>query len=525
VLVLVLAGCGGMDPHPIASASTGPQRGGTAVIGSISDVDSWNEYLSHQVFAGNLQRRIFLRLAQELGESSHSPQAYAPQLAESWSFAEDGLSLTFKLRPARWSDGQPIRAADVRYTWQAQTAPEVPWASAATKQQIRDVEIVDDRTVTFHFKSRYPYQLADAVEGAILPAHVYGNIPFDRWVTHDWSSQRVGSGPFLLDSYQPGHEIVLARNPLYFEQAQSRLDRVVVRIVPDAGNLLTQLLAGEIDYLEGIAPRDAARLAGGGNPVTLVAFDAPQYDFIGWNGARPPFDDPELRRAMTLAIDREALVEELLFGYGRVSRGPLPGSAWGADRSIQPLPHDPAAARRLLAERGFATESGGPGKVLELELLTNSGNRLREDVLLKIQEQLSRVGVRATLRPLEMKTMRERVQALDYDAYVGGWTFAGKADLEPMFGSAFTPPAGMNVVSYRSPAADRLLAELDRASTWAQVQPLLAALQQRIHADQPYTFLYESRRIAGHGPRLRGVRIDLPADSLARLEEYWVQAR
>lgn len=522
--VLGLAGCGPADPHPVTAAAPGPQRGGTVVLGSISDVDSWNEYLSHQTFAGNLQHRIYLRLAQEVGQSQQAPQAYAPQLAESWSFAADGLSLTFKLREARWSDGQPLRASDVRFTWLAQTSPEIPWASAVAKEQISNVEVIDERTVTFHFKSRYPYQLADAVEGGILPEHAFGKIPYGAWTTHDWSALRIGSGPFLLERHQPGHEIVLARNPLYFREGHPLLDRVVVRIVPDAGNLLTQLLAGEIDYVEGVAPRDADRLAENA-AVSLVPFDSPQYDFIGWNGARPPFDDPQLRRAMTLAIDRQALVEELLFGYGRVSKGPLPSLSWGADAKLQPWPYDAAEAKRLLAERGYATDSGSGGKRLEFELLTNGGNRLREDVLLKVQEQLSRVGVRVRVRLLEMKTMRQQAERLDYDAYLGGWAFSGKVDLKSLFGSELIPPAGMNVVSYSSPAADRLLAELDRTAGWAEVQPLLSLIQLRIHEDQPYTFLYESKRVAGHGPHLRGVRIDVPADSLARLEEYWIQAR
>lgn len=513
--------------HP--SVASPPRRGGTAVLGSISDVDSWNEYVSQQSFAGNLLRRIYLRLAQEQAAGPHSPESYAPQLAESWSFSPDGLSLTFKLRHAEWSDGEPITAADVRFTWQAQTSAAVPWIAASTKEHITDVKELDPGTVVFQFDRKYPFQFADAVEGGILPEHVFGGIDFAGWATHDWSAAAaVGSGPFLLERHVPGQEIVLQRNLRYFKEGHPLLDRVVVRIVPDAGNLLTQLLSGDIDYMEGITPRDAARL-GRDSAVTPIPFDYPQYDYIGWNGSRPPFDKPQIRRAMTLAIDRQALVEDLLHGFGRVSKGPLLSFSWGVDPDLDPWPYDPDEARKMLSAQGYSTsgangQASGSGRPLEFELMTNSGNRLREEMLVKVQEQLSRIGVRVRVQPLEMKTLRQRAAAADYDAYLGGWVYSGKDDLKPIFGSAFTPPEGANVVFYRSEEADRLLAQVSGAAEAEAMRSPLVALQRRIHEDQPYTFLYEGRRVAAHGRRLAGVEIDIPSDPLARLESFWIDS-
>jgi peptide/nickel transport system substrate-binding protein len=519
-LILIAAvGCGRSDGPGPPAATDGPRRGGTAVLGSISDVDAWNEYLSQQSFAVNLLRRIFLRLAREPGPGQGGPGDYAPLLAESWESSADGLSLTFRLREAVWSDGEPITASDVRFTWLAQTSPDVPWVGADSKRHITDVRAVDDRTVTFRFDTRYPYQLSDAVEGGILPEHVFGKIPFDQWTTHDWSAHSIGSGPFLLQSHRPAVETVLVRNPRYFEAGLPYLDRVVVRYVPDISNLLTQLLAGDIDYLEGVSPRDAARLSSNAE-LTLLAFDAPGYDYIGWNELRSPFDVPEVRRALTLAIDREALVQDLLFGFGRVSIGPVPSSWWGAVRDREAWPYDPDESRRILVRHGYGAAGG---KTLQLELLTNSGNRTREEMLVKIQEQLSRVGVDVRARPLEMRTMREKITSEDYDAYLGGWVFSGRVELQTFFASEAVPPHGYNVVHYRSVDVDRLLEQLDKAEDASSTRPLLEEIQHRIHDDLPYTFLYETKRIAAHGPRLAGVEIDIPSDSLARLERFWIR--
>jgi peptide/nickel transport system substrate-binding protein len=381
--------------------------------------------------------------------------------------------------------------------------------------------------VVFSFSRIYPEQLIDAVEGAILPRHVFGEVPFERWRSHDWSTARIGSGPFLLEHHAPGDEIRMGRNPLYPAGRPPWIERLVIRVVPDIGNLMTQLLAGHIDYMENIPPRDAGRLADA-EGMTVLPFDHPKYDYVGWNGSRAPFDDPEVRRALTLAIDREALVEDLLFGYGRVSAGPVPSFRWGADRTLVPWPHDPEEAKEILASKGFVP-SGEQGLLmrdgvpLEFTLTTNAGNSLREAMLVKIQEQFRTLGVSVHVQPMEMRAWVGKNVSGDYDAYLGGWVFSGRVELEPLFGSAFHPPAGSNVVFYRSPEVDRLLALLGEAGDWDERLPVMHRIQQTIHADQPYTFLYEVMRIAAAGPRVAGAEIENPADSLAVVERVWIR--
>jgi peptide/nickel transport system substrate-binding protein len=504
------AGCGRQDAAPAAV----PAAGGTFVIGSTSDVDAWNEYIAQQNVSVNLLRRIYLRLAQEQGDTREHPPSFEPLLASSWSFSPDGLTLTFSLREATWSDGVPLGAGDVRFTWTAQTSPEVAWTGATFKEHIKDVAVIDPHTVAFRFDRVYPEMLADAVEGGIVPEHVFGKVPFKDWRTHDWSAERVGSGPFLLQSWRPGDEIVLGRNPRALPGQGPRVDRVVVRIVPDVGNLETQLLAGAVDLVDGVPPQDAKRLQAAPG-VALVLYDNPMFDYIGWNAAKKPFDDKDLRRALTLGIDRQAIVLDLLYGYGRVSSGPLLSSWWAADPTLAPLPYDPKEAARILAAKGY--DAGHP---LAFELTTNAGNRVREGVTIKVQEQLSRLGVRVTPRTYEMKAFRERNTAGQYDAYVAGWRFSGKLDLKSIFGSGSMPPHGMNVVAYRSAEADRLLEAIGQAADWKGAKPAYAELARRLSDDQPYTFLYEGRRIAATGRNARDVTIDVPSDPLARLERF-----
>jgi peptide/nickel transport system substrate-binding protein len=511
-LVPLLACAGGEQPAPPA-----PARGGTIVLGLTTDVDAWNEYLSAQAAAVAIHKRIWLRLAQETIDAARGPEAFEPLLATAWRFSPDRRELRFTLRDATWSDGAPVTADDVVFTWRAQTSPAVAWVGASNKQRIVAVEAVGPREVLFRFDRAYPEQLADAVDGGIVPEHVFGAVPFDAWRAHDWSVSVVGSGPFLLERHAPGEEIVLGRNGRYFDAGRPRADRVVARIVPDAAALLAQFRAGGLDWVEGVAPSEAKGLAALPG-VRVAAVDLPGFDYVGWNGSKAPFDDREVRLALTLAIDRRALVEDLLFGHGRVSAGPVPSFWWNADPALEPLPFDPPRARRILESRGYR-----PDRPLTVEMMTNVGNRLREGVLVKIQDQLSRAGVRVVPRPLEMKALREIAASGRYDAFVGGWRFGAKIDLGSLFGSASVPPAGSNVVFYRSPEMDRLIEGLGSGTDAAGLRDVYAAIGRRLRDDQPYTFLYELRRLVATGPRLSGVRIDVPTDTLAHLDEVEVR--
>lgn len=513
-LLLCVPACsgGGKTPPPAPTSA----RGGTIVLGLTTDVDAWNEYLSAQAAALAIHKRIWLRLAQETPGAAKDPEAFEPSLAESWSFSADRRELRFRLREATWSDGAPVTADDVVFTWRAQTSPAVAWVGAANKQRIVAVEAAGPREVIFRFDRIYPEQLADAVDGGIVPRHAFGAVPFESWRSHDWSRSVVGSGPFVLERHAPGEEIVLARNARYFDAERPRADRLVARIVPDAAALLAQFRAGGLDWIEGVAPSEAKALAALPG-VRVDAVDLPGFDYVGWNGSKAPFDDPEIRLALTLAIDRRALVEDLLYGHGRVSAGPVPSFWWNADPTLEPLPFDPDRARRILASRGYV-----PERPLRIEVMTNVGNRLREGVLVKIQEQLSKVGVRVVPRPLEMKALREIAASGRYDAFVGGWRFGAKIDLGSLFGSASVPP-GSNVVFYRSAEMDRLLDGLAAGTDPAAQRAVYAAIGRRLRDDQPYTFLYEIQRIVATGPRLRGVRVDVPTDTLAHLDEVEVR--
>lgn len=502
-------GCTGDRPEKDAQAPADS----IAVGATIADLSGVNELVASDVqFTTDVLDQLFVQLLSEQADYAEHPPTFEPELAVGYDWSNDHRALTFHLREdAVWSDGVPITAEDVRWTWQAQISPEVAWTYADLKDAISDVEVLDPHTVRYHFEEAYSSQLLDAIEGKILPKHVWSQIPFAEWRQRgDWFRDHlVTSGPFLLAAWRPGEEVVLERNPLYFDRGVPKLNRVVFRVLPDAATHIEQMMAGAVDFACGITPGDAARIAGRSD-IRIETFDNRQYDYICWNTLRPPFDDPEIRRALTLAIDRQALVDTIFKGYAQVASSPIPSNVWAHDREIQPLPYDPAEARRILARKGFIDRDGNGivdrgGRTFTFELSANSSNRFRSAALVMIQEQLRKVGIAVELRTIEVHALTEANRRHDFDATVSGWSIDTTLDLRPYFHSEEIA-GGYNIGSYRNREIDRLVDAARRAPTPEDALPDLLRTQQILHAEQPYTFLWEPQRLCAVRNDLENVR-------------------
>jgi peptide/nickel transport system substrate-binding protein len=483
-----------------------------ATVGTTVDLAGVNELIAPGTsFTSDVLDQLFLELLAEQPDYAEHPPTFAPALAERYEVSADRRIVTFHLRrDAVWSDGVPITAEDVRFTWQAQIDPGVAWAYADSKDAIADVEVVDPHTVRFHFSEVYPYQLVDANDGKILPKHLWSALPFAEWPGRaDWFREHLAvSGPYRLAGWQPGQEVVLERNDRAPRDLQPLLDRVRFRVVPDQPAHVEQLLAGAVDFVAAVPPEAAARVAAS-REARLEVYASRQYDYVCWNTLRPPFDDPAVRRALTLAIDRQSLVDALWHGYAKVGFGPIPGGFWARHRELSPWPYDPAEARRILAAAGFADGDGDGvlergGKPFRFELTTNSSNRLRGDALVMIQEQLRRIGVAAEPRALEIHALTERNIAHDFEATLSGWAVDTTLDLRPYFHSS-EAAGGYNFGAYRNPELDRLLESVRHEPDLARAMPVFARIQEILHRDQPYTFLWEPQRLAGVRRDLRDV--------------------
>jgi len=527
-LAVVAGGCG-RQPGPAAAAhgAAAPRRGGTVVTGWTAEPTGVNELIAPPTSAQQeLALQLFLRLVREEPDFEHHPPSFSPALARSWEWSSDHKTLTFHLHEnARWSDGVPVTADDVRWTWQAETSPEVAWQYAYMKEAIADVEALDAHTVRVRFKRVYAKQLLDLNEGGIMPRHAWAAVPFSRWrQSADWFKHHlVVDGPFTIGSWTPQQEVVLVRNPGYFEPERPYLDRVVMRIVPDQASILAQLDAGELDFTPAISPADAPHITA--NPrLALLAYWYRTWVAIAWNCSHPPFSDPEVRRALGMALDRQAIAETIWGKFARVSESPILGAVWAYDRSLLPLPHDPEAARRILAAKGFTPGADGVlrrgGKPFAFDLSTNTGNQQRVDALVMIQEQLRRIGVQAQPRQLEFNSLLARVDAGDFDASVMGTSMDTSLDLTTPFHSREI--GSTNVTRYANPEVDRLIDHAMSLPDIGLARQDLDRIQEILHRDQPYTYLWESQRLSAIRRRLHGVKPSM-LFSFYDLKDWWIE--
>ncbi|HKI82906.1 MAG TPA: ABC transporter substrate-binding protein, partial [Candidatus Krumholzibacteria bacterium] len=423
----------------------------------------------------------------------------------------------------------PVTAADVVWTFQAQTSKEVGWSYGDVKDQIEGVVAVDPHTVRFDFKSVYSSQLLDANEGAILPKHVWSQLPFSEW-RHDanWFHQHlVVDGPFTLSSWKPQEQIVLERNRSYYEHGRPRVDRVIFRVIPEKNSQLTQLMTGALDFVEAVPPGKVPELRRA-TGVRVIRLLTRQYDYVCWNTARPFFSNPDLRRAMTLAIDRRALIDSLWYGFGKVADSPILSNVWAHDPKLKPWPYDPTQARALLARHGWIDHDGDgirdkDGVPFSFELLTNSDNRQRVDATVMIQSQLQKIGVEVKPRAIEFNSLVSRETEHRFDAVFGAWGMDTSLDLRYAFHSD-SISNGYNFGNYSNPKVDRLIEEAHRQSSLAVAKERLIQIQEILHHDQPMTFLLEPEQLDAARDRVKDAQPNA-LSSLLDLKDWWLAGR
>lgn len=504
VIVSLLAiGCGlppeepGQGPEPVS-----------ITIAVSSDWAGINELKGGSKLSRDIQALLFPQLARERGDHHNHPPTFAPNLADSWEFSSDLRTLTFHLDPDRmWNDGIPVTADDVYWTWQAQTSAQVAWPDSYLKENIETVEVLDAQTVRFTFTSPSRSQFFEVNEGFILPKHRWSQLPFEKWKDEsDFFLENLATaGPFRFEKWTPQGEIVLNRNEA---GPKGSVDRVVFRIIPHQATQVAELLAGSVDMIRSAPIAFADRIEASPDHQ-ILPYDAAQYNFLVWNIQNPLFHKVAVRRALTLAIDRERLVKSIYGNRALVGISPIPRNMWAFDPSLEPWPFDPQEARRLLDQEGWSDHDGDgfldrEGQVFEFELITNTGNQLRADACVLIQQDLERVGIRVQLRSLELASMIRALSKQEFDGVLSAWGISTDLDFRYAFHSEEID-GGSNFGSFRNPELDAILDGIQHTTDQDEAKELFQAAQRLIHQEQPYTFLWEPTRMVALSRRWENV--------------------
>ncbi|HEX7242997.1 MAG TPA: ABC transporter substrate-binding protein, partial [Longimicrobiaceae bacterium] len=453
-----------------------------------------------------------------------------PGLARSWEVNADTSELVLRLRDdVRWHDGVRTTAHDLKLAYDLARNPETGYANSGFWTHYGEATVADSFTLRVKMRPHAEYMDPWRTFFA-LPRHVLGEVPAAELKNHPFSTrQPLGNGPFRFVSRVAGQSWTFEANRDHPAELGGRpyLDRLVVRVVPDATARLTELLTGRVDYYVQVTPQQTPRIKAS-REARLVAFPFRSYVFIGWNAKRPMFRDVRVRRALTMAVDKQGIIDGVMYGYGEVARSSVPSIFWQHDSTAHAgLRYDPEAAKRLLAEAGWRDRDGDGivenerGEPLRFALKTNQGNQERKDITEVIQANLRSVGVDAQPTLVEFGTLIEQLNTTrDFDAVVMGWVTEFRPDDTDLF-SCDKLDEPYQWVAYCDPETERLLDSLPRIVDRAAAKPVWSRYQQKIAEDQPYTFLYFQQRLEGVSSRLRNVRPDARGDFVG-VDEWWI---
>lgn len=401
-------------------------------------------------------------------------------------------------------DGHRLDAEDVKFTYQSIVNPKNLSPRVPDYEPVKTVEIIDPVTVKVVYKRLYSPALG-TWGMSILPEHRLNSKALAAEAKRrdkdpatftmrqsEFNRNPVGSGPFVFEDWKSDQYIRLKRFERYWD-GPPNYQRYVLRIIPDLLTQEMEFYAGTIDSYP-VQPHQVKRLR---SDARFQSFSrtAMGYSYVAYNLRRKPFDDVRVRRALGMAIDTEKIIRYVLYGQGEPMTGPFPKQTDYYDHGIKPLPYDPEGAVRLLHEAGWRRGADGylqkEGRRMAFTLLTNHGNDLRKAIMAIAQDAWKKIGIEVRTDPVEWSVFIEkRINKLDFDAVVLGWSMPLEPDLFQIWHSSQTGPFQLNFAGYKDPAADRLIVKIREEYDHARQVEYCHRLHKLIADAQPYTFLY-----------------------------------
>ena len=424
---------------------------------------------------------VELQIFDRLVKLNATNNGVEPELATSWTVAPDGLTATFTLRQGvKFSDGSPLTAEDVVFSLTRAIDPKGSWGFLFSP--VKSVTKVDDKTVRLNMSEAF---------SPLLPAlstfagSVYSKANFEKW-GKDAGQHPLGTGAFALESWQKGAQLVLVKNPNYWQPGKPKVDRIVFRVVGDGNTRVLLLQSGQVDIIDFVPPNQVESMMGAGLKIQKVEGTAILRYTL--NETVKPLDEANVRCAMAHTIDRAAVAKNIYFGQAVVARSLLPSTTLYHDPNADPVTFDIAKAKALLAKSSVPN-----GFTVSIHL--PAGNQAYQDVAQIWAAGLKQIGI--TLKPelLEQTTLIQMRNAEKYSIYNAAWT-NDTPDPDELLGVAldFSSQHAAHTF-YNNPKAKELLLQQRRELDPKKRQALVTELQRIVNQDCPQIYVVHVPRI------------------------------
>ncbi|HEU0015586.1 MAG TPA: ABC transporter substrate-binding protein [Longimicrobium sp.] len=499
-LLVALAACGdgrdadndGTEKDGDARTFTGAEPGGTMIVLWEGEPDALNPLIYDSNPAYNVIHLIF----RALGRRDTTLSSYTPDLLERWEWRDSATALLHVRPGLKWHDGRPVTAEDVVFTIERQQDSTTASPRRSDVAAVASARAVDSATVEVRFNQTGPSTLNALLEVVPVPKHLLDSVPADRLRMTGFNRNPVGNGLFRFEKWdQQQKQLTVVANP-DAPEGRPALNRVVVRMVPEPTGRTTELLNGTGDLIKIAAHQ--RREVENGRGVKLYSAAQVRPAWIAFNQRRAPVNDPAVRRAFVLALDRAKIVTALFGPQGKPALTPIPERLREHSANVRPLAYDPAAAGQLLDQAGWRDANGDGvreknGQPLRIEVEYGASDPIRGDVLQAMQSQLRQVGIQLVPRSYERTTWVERLRGGQFTASFWGWGWGPGVmgqNAEALFHSRSIPPNGANFAAYRNPRVDALIDSILVQADTARARGLWHQLEQQVTDDAVYAPIF-----------------------------------
>lgn len=432
-----------------------------------------------------------------------------PDIAKEYYF-EDNQTLVFKLRDGvKWHDGEKVTAQDVIFTFETITSPKIFTPYAQSYKFVEKIEKIDDLTLRVKYKNPYFRALEIWLVG-LLPHHILKNEK--DLMSSKFNQEPIGTGPYTLKKLEISKKVELNAFRDYYD-GEPKIKKLVFSFVPDANTEFLMLKSGELD-LGALRPIQYKKQLDDSfkNMFDTHELIGRSYSYLGFNLVLDKFKDKRVRDAINLALDRDEMINIMLFGYGKPLNGPFLPSAMGFNKSVEIPKQNIKLAKELLKECGYDEKNP-----FSFEIATSTGGS-SADVAQIIQYQLEKIGVKTTLKSMEWQAFLNTViNPRRFESVLIGWSLSLMPNPRTIWHSSATTKSGFNFISYKNERVDRLIDEAERSSDLEFVDKKFQEIHKLIADDIPTIFLYipssiiaVKKNIKGVEPSITGVSHNLP---------------
>ena len=461
------------------------QAEGTLVVARPADIFTFDPYNTQD------DRSIFTELTvyERLVKLTADGKGVEPELATSWTVSDDGLTADFTLRDGvKFWDGSPLTADDVVFSLTRAIDQKGSWGFLFSP--VKSVTAVDAKTVRLAMSEPFA-PLLPAL--STFAASVYQKANFEKQ-GEAAGEHPMGTGAFMLDSWNKGQDVTLVKNPNYWQQGKPSLDKVVFRVVGDDNARVLQLASGDVQIVTDVPVNQVEQAKAAGAQIATVPGSA--VGFVTMNQKVKPFDEAAVRCALAWAIDRQAIAENVYFGRATPAKSILPSSTFFYDGS-DPIGYDLAKAKELLGKSsvptGFAFTATIP-----------TGDSVRMSIAQIWAAALAEIGVTMNLEQLEATTAQDLYNTEKYTMRISGWT-NDTPDPDELMGVAldYEPQNGLHS-SYHSDEARKLVLAGRGERDPVKRQEIYSQLQKIVNRDCPFIYAVEEDRIFATSAAVQG---------------------